>query len=379
MYRGRLERDLKIWTAKGLVDAGAAKAILSEYDGRQSSFSAGRVLTIIAAVLLGLAILFFISANWEALPRIARLTGLVAMIWAFYLGAAYLLAQGRSIIAAGLLILGTLSFGGAMALVGQMYNLSGDELRMMIVWFAAACVVAALFRSSAQVGLAGFLAWAFCGVYLWGHFDEWHGLMPWMPPLMAVVLIVLVRYADAPAARHLAYLMLVGWLTWLFGRHEGLNTAILFAALGMAAFLVVSIPASPLMPFARTAGAAPAFYAFLIASIGFFLVHAEISNGSLENNVWVEDKLPLIIVAAATLASSVIAIALSGRDNGAVRYLAYFVFACEILYLASETIGSIIGTAGFFLVAGVLVAIAAWLVIQLERRFSDNSGQGTRA
>ncbi|AGB70998.1 MULTISPECIES: DUF2157 domain-containing protein [Rhizobium] len=379
MYRGRLERDLKIWTDKGLVDAGTAKAILSEYDGRQTSFSAGRVLTIIAAVLLGLAILLFISANWETIPRIARLLGLVTMIWAFYLAAAYLLGQGRSIIAAALLILGTLSFGGAMALVGQMYNLSGDELRMMLVWFAAACIVAALFRSSAQVGLAGFLAWAFCGVYLWGHFDEWYGIMPWMPPLMAAVLIGLVRYADAPMARHLAYLMLVGWLTWLFGRHEGLNTAILFAALGMAAFLVVSVPASPLLPFARTAGAAPAFYTFLIASIGFFLVHAEISNGSFENNVWVEDKLPLVIVAAATLASSVIAIALTGRDNGAVRYLAYFVFACEILYLAGETIGSIIGTAGFFLVAGLLVAIAAWVVIQLERRFSGNREQETRA
>jgi uncharacterized membrane protein len=109
------------------------------------------------------------------------------------------------------------------------------------------------------------------------------------------------------------------------------------------------------------------------------LIHAEISNGSFDDNVWVEDKLPLIIVAAATLASSVIAIALGGRDNGAVRYLAYFVFACEILYLASETIGSIIGTAGFFLVAGLLAAFAAWLVIRLERRFSDHGGQGTRA
>lgn len=379
MYRGRLERDLKIWVDKGLVDTAAAEAVLREYDSRQTSFSAGRVLTVIAATLLGLAILLFISANWEAIPRLARLVGLVAMIWAFYLGAAYLLALGRSILASGLLILGTLSFGGAMALVGQMYNMSGDELTMVIVWFAAAGIVAALFRSSAQVALAGFLSWAFCGAYLWDNFDQWHGLMPWVPPLMAAVLIALIRYVDAPSARHFACLLLVGWLTWLFGLHESLNAAILFAALGMAAFLAVSIPVSPLMPLARTAGAAPAFYAFLVAAIGFFLVHAEISNGSFENNVWVEDRLPLIIVAVATLASSVIAIALSGRDNGAVRYLAYFVFACEILYLASETIGSIIGTAGFFLVAGLLVAFAAWLVIRLERRFSDHGGQGTRA
>ena len=146
MYRGRLERDLKIWVGKGIVDAAAAEAVLREYDGRQTSFSAGRVLTSIAAVLLGLAILLFISANWEAIPRIVRLVGLVAMIWGFYLGAAYLLALGRSILASALLILGTLSFGGAMALVGQMYNMSGDELTMMIVWFAAAGIVAALFQ-----------------------------------------------------------------------------------------------------------------------------------------------------------------------------------------------------------------------------------------
>lgn len=379
MYRGRLERDLKIWVDKGLVDAGAAQAILREYDGRQTSFSAGRVLTIIAAVLLGLAILLFISANWEALPRILRLVALVAMIWGFYLGAANLLAAGRSIVASALLILGTLSFGGAMALVGQMYNMSGDELTMIIVWFAAACIVAALFRSSAQVALAGFLAWAFCGAYLWDHLDHWQGFMPWVPFLMAAVLIALVRYVDAPRARHFAYLVLVGWLTWIFGLNESLNAAMLFAALGMAAFLAVSIPASPLMPLARTAGVAPAFYAFLVAAIGFFLVHAEISNETFSNDVWAKDALPLIIVAVATLASSVIAIALSGRDNGAVRFLAYFVFACEILYLASETIGSIIGTAGFFLVAGLLVAFAAWLVIRLERRFSDHGGQGAQA
>jgi uncharacterized membrane protein len=57
-----------------------------------------------------------------------------------------------------------------------------------------------------------------------------------------------------------------------------------------------------------------------------------------------------------------------------VRYLAYVVFAGEILYLAGETVGSIIGTSGFFLICGVLVAIAAWLVIRLERRFSHHGG-----
>ncbi|EJK87249.1 DUF2157 domain-containing protein [Agrobacterium sp. SHOUNA12C] len=379
MYRGRLERDLKIWVDKGLVDAPAASAILGEYDSRPASFSAGRVLTVMAALLVGAAILLFVASNWEAIPRIVRLLGLVALIWAFYLGAAYLFARGRATIASALLILGTMTFGGAMSLVGQMYNISGDVLTMMIVWFAAAGIAAALFRSSAQVALAGFLAWGFCGFYLSDHSDEWYGVMPWVPPIMAAIIIVLVRYVDVPRARHLAYLMLVGWLTWLFAQYEGLHAAILLAAAGLIAFLAVSLPVSPLARIARTAGAAPAFYAFLVGAIGLLAIHGEISGGFFENDIWVQNKLPLVVLAFITLASAIIAIILGGRDNGALRYLAYFVFACEILYLANETVGSIIGTSGFFLISGMLVAIAAWLVIRLERRFSHGDGQGDKA
>ncbi|WFU10428.1 DUF2157 domain-containing protein [Rhizobium sp. CB3090] len=374
MYRGRLERDLKIWVDKGLVDAPAAAAILSEYDSRPASFSLGRVLAVMAALLVGVAILLFVASNWEAIPRVVRLSGLIALIWAFYLGGAYSFTRGHPILASAVLILGTMSFGGAMSLVGQMYNMSGDDLTMMIVWFAVASIAATLFRSSAQVALAGFLAWGFCGFYLWDHYDQWYGLMPWAPPVMAAVLIALVRYVNAPRSRHLAYFMLVGWLTWIFAQYESLHAAVLLAAAGLIVFLAVSLPVSPLMRIARTAGAAPAFYAFLIAAIGLFAVHGEIGNGVFENNIWVENKLPLIVIAFVTLASAIVAIILSGRDNGAVRYLAYVVFAWEILYLASETVGSIIGTSGFFLICGVLVAIAAWLVIRLERRFSHHAG-----
>ncbi|MFT4184755.1 MAG: DUF2157 domain-containing protein [Rhizobium sp.] len=379
MYRGRLERDLKIWVDKGLIAAPAAAAILGEYDSRPASFSLGRVLALMAALLVGAAILLFVASNWQEIPRIVRLLGIVGIIWAFYLGGAYVAARGRSILASALFILGTISFGGAMSLVGQMYNISGDALTMMIVWFAAAAVAAALFRSPAQVALAGFLAWGFSGLYLWEHADDWYGLMPWAPPIMAAVVIVLVRYADAPRARHLAYLVIVGWLTWIFAQHESLRAAVMLAAAGMAAFLVVSLPASPLRRMALTAGAAPAFYSFLVAAIGFLAIHGEIDGGILDETIWGDDKLALILLAFATLASAVVAIALVGRDNGAVRYLAYVMFAGEILYLAGETVGSIIGTSGFFLICGVLVAIAAWLVIRLERRFSHYDGQGEKA
>ena len=71
-----------------------------------------------------------------------------------------------------------------------------------------------------------------------------------------------------------------------------------------------------------------------------------------------------------TLGAAVVAIALQGRNNGAVRYLAYAAFAAEMLYLASVTVGSILGTSSLFLFSGLFVAAVAWLVIRLERRFA---------
>ena len=77
-----------------------------------------------------------------------------------------------------------------------------------------------------------------------------------------------------------------------------------------------------------------------------------------------------LVLGIVTLVAAIAGIALSGKENGAVRYLGYATFAAETLYLASETIGSIIGTSGFFLVSGLVVALVAWAVISLERRFS---------
>lgn len=71
MYRGRIEKDFNIWVAKRMLSAETAKAMLAEYDLRETVFSAGRVLLILAAVLLSAAILLLVAANWEAIPALS--------------------------------------------------------------------------------------------------------------------------------------------------------------------------------------------------------------------------------------------------------------------------------------------------------------------
>ncbi len=369
MYRGRIERDFNSWIAKGLLQPDAAKAMLAEYDARETVFSAGRVLLVMAAVLLSAAILLLVAANWDAIPRLVRVLGIVGLIWVFYLSAALCLARGFRGLGAALLVMATMSFGGAIALVGQMYHLSGDAVDALLVWFAAACVATVAFRSAALSVLSGFLAWAVFGQLVMDndYSFEGNGLI-YLVPALVVIVIALVRYANGGMARHLAYLLALAWLGWLYIEISEMWLAAVLFGLGLVGFLAVSLPISPVYRFAREAGAGPAFYSFLLAVLGLAALHTEIDGLGEE-----------IVLGATTLAVALGGVAIAGRLNGAVRFLGYTVFSVETLYLASETLGSILGTSGFFLISGVVVGLIAWLVIRLEKRLSGKTAVTTAA
>ncbi|MEI2302427.1 DUF2157 domain-containing protein [Ensifer sp. MJa1] len=356
MYRARLERDFKLWMDKGLLREDAARAMLAEYDGRESTFRAGRVLLILAALLLSASILLLVAANWGALPRLARVAGIVALIWAFHFAAAWLQRAGRSALAAAALVLGVATFGASIALVGQMYHLSGDAADAALLWFAGACLSALTFRSAAMATVAGGLAWFYFISLLtedgFGLSFDWR---TWLVPVLCVVVVVQVRLADAGRARHLAYLLLVSWLAWRYVDHPSLAFAGGLAAAGLVAFLAATLPGSPLRQLAIEAGSAPAFYSFALALLGFTALQYQAVGVPTE-----------VATGAGTLLVALLGIALAGAQNGAVRYLGYLAFAGELLYLAFETLGTMIGTSGFFLISGLVVAGIAWLVIRIE-------------
>lgn len=365
MYRGRLEKDFRHWVGMGLLPEASARQMLAEYDGRESTFRAGRVLLVLAALLLSASILLLVAANWEALPRLARLIGIVALIWGFHLAGAVFAQRGNRGLAGAALVLAAMSFGAGIALVGQMYHLSGDAADAILLWIAGACVTALAFRSATVTTVCGGLAWAYFLTVLsengLGEIVEWQ---TWIVPALAVLVVILVRLTDAGRARHLAYLLVMGWLIWLYVENSSLGFAGTLAGFGIVAFLAAAMPGSPLRPMALEAGSAPAFYSFSLALIGFSVLQFEAVGLFSE-----------VAAGAAVLIVALLGIALAGAQNGAVRYLGYAAFAGELLYLAFETLGSMLGTSGFFLISGLLVAIIAWLVIRVEGRLMRARGE----
>lgn len=366
MYRGRLKRDLDDWVARGLIDKGTAGRLLEDVDRRGSSFSIGGILSMFAAVLIAASLLMLIAANWEAIPRITKVVGIIALIWVFHGAALLARSRGADRVAAGALVLGSAAFGGAIALIGQLYHLSGDTFSAMLLWFAVTAGSAALFRSGALAVVSGALSLATFG----GGFDSFgwevgdHGLWAYWPPFGAAVVFALSRLTGTDRAKHFAYILLVVWIWWIVIPDRNEVYAFGVAVAATILFLALTLPRSPLQAIHRKLGASASFYTLVTALTGFAYVQGNALGAQ-----------PTAALGVLILALSIAAIALEGRDNGAVRFLAYGAFAAEVLYLSYETIDSILGTSAFFLLSGLVVAILAFVVVRLEKRFSRSAAE----
>lgn len=361
MYRGRLKRDLDDWVGRGLIDAATAGRLLEDVDRRGARFSIGGVLSMFAALLIAASLLMLIAANWEQIPRLVKVVGIIGLIWVFHGVALLARLRGANRIAAGALVLGAAAFGGAIALIGQLYHLSGDTFSAMFLWFAVTLGSAGLFRSGALTIVAGALALVtFAGGFeTFGWEMGGHGLWAWWSPFGAAALFALSRWTGTDRAKHFAYFLLLAWIWWVVVLDRNEIYAFTVAILATLLFLALTLPRSPLQEIHRRLGAAAPFYSLVMALTGFAYV-----QGSAV------DALSTAGLGVMILALAIAAIALEGRDDGAVRFLAYGAFAAEVLYLSYETIDSILGTSAFFLLSGLVVAVLAFVVIRLEKRFS---------
>ena len=90
-YASRVRQDIARWVEAGLIDRAAAEALRRDVEANErKSLSFGSILAIMAALLFGAAILLFVAANWEAIPRLLRVGALFAVIFAGYVGGAVL-------------------------------------------------------------------------------------------------------------------------------------------------------------------------------------------------------------------------------------------------------------------------------------------------
>jgi uncharacterized membrane protein len=358
-------RDIERWVASDLIDRATADKLYHDLANRPGRFGLGAVLGVIGALLLGAALLTLVASNWEAIPRLVRVGLIVAVIAVGYLGGAWRAGRDDTLFSSGLYLIAAIGFGGGIALIGQMYHLSGDAASAALLWSAGTLLAASLLLSGNLAAMAGLVGL----FYLFGvaSEDSWHSTNYfWIVPLLALGVAAVARLTHTRLGLHSAAWLIVGLFIFLRIERDAEYLDYVFAIGGTAAFFALVYfqeMAERVTHFAH----ALQFYTLASAFTGLAAIQAMLLS---------EDVGGTILLGLAIIGLSIAALAVRGRDHGQVRMIAYIAFAVEVLYLAYETVGSIIGTSLFFFLIGLFVIILAFLVVRLERRFKSREADG---
>ena len=362
-YSIRVRKDIARWAEAGLVDAATADLLVRDVEeNERRSLSFGSILAMMAALLFGAAILIFVAANWEAFPRIARVAMLFALILGGYVGGAVLKTRDHAAIGEALWIVAAAAFGGSIALIGQMYHLSGDEASAMVTWGAGTALAALVLRSSPLTVAAVGIADAWLVLSLVGSFDIFRGLdVPQFFVAVSLVLFGLSFWTRSQPARHLIILSLIFYTATLAVDHDTIGIAAVLAAISAGVFAVAALAPGPVDKIVRLGGRLP-----LHALIGFLTGMAMIQFERIDGGGFA-------VAAAVTLAGIAASIVLAGRDSRGLRWLAYIGFALELCLIYAVTMETMLDTAGFFLAAAVILAVLAFAIIRIEKRMGKTS------
>jgi uncharacterized membrane protein len=364
-YASRVRSDIARWLEAGLIDGPTADALRRDVEANERrSLSFGSILAMMAALLFGAAILIFVAANWEAIPRLVRVASLFAVILAGYVGGAVLKTRDHAAIGEALWIVAAAAFGGSIALIGQMYYLSGDEASALLTWGAGTALAAVALRSNpltvASVGIAD--AWLFLK---WGGYFR-HTEFPHLFAVMAVVLFAISFWTRSQAARHLIILSILSYLVLFAMDHNTLQVAVPLVVVSALLFAAAILAADPVDKIVQLGGRLP-LHALIGFLCGLAMIQFELADEASFNSGFA-------IASAVALAGIVAAIMLGGRESRGLRWVAYAGFAFELAIIYVVMLQSMLDTAGFFLAAAVLLGILALVIIRIEKRMKAPEG-----
>ncbi len=160
----RLATEIQSWIREGLVSAEQGARILARYPPEAGWLSRPAALFgFIGGGLVAAGLALVIAHNWEAIHRWVKLGGLVALMLAAHWGGLRVRERGYIAIGEGLAVIGGAMLLLGIALIGQIYNLSGRPADAVELWWLLLLPAAYALPSLALGALAygGIVAWFF--------------------------------------------------------------------------------------------------------------------------------------------------------------------------------------------------------------------------
>ncbi len=184
-FRRSLRQEGEQWQREGLLSGEQWQRLRDRYGldalEAQAENRFTLILMALGAVLVGIGVITYGAANWDEIPKVVRSVGLFGAFLATSFGGFGLFRSADSLkqkLGDGLLLLGGMLIGANMALMSQMFHITGPLHPLFVMWSLAVVVMAYGLRhrglailAVALMGLGGYLGW---GESSWW----WSGLNP---------------------------------------------------------------------------------------------------------------------------------------------------------------------------------------------------------
>ena len=79
-YLQRLEADLVKWVADGVISGDVAQSIRKARFGEEAGSRLPGIFAMLGALMLAASVSAFVAANWQEIPRLVRLFGILTVI-----------------------------------------------------------------------------------------------------------------------------------------------------------------------------------------------------------------------------------------------------------------------------------------------------------
>lgn len=426
-YLSRLEGDLQRWVTAGMIGESAAHAMLTDARGRGGAYSFATIIVFLGMVSLALGAMTFVAANWQAMPRLMKVGLLLAAMWAALAGAAFANHRERPALADSLVMLGTAIFGAAVMLVGQIYHLQGRAADAVLLWAAGSAVATALLRSRGALWLTIVLITVWLVMRTIPEFGA-DAPINLLYPVFWLGAAALAWWLRSRLAAHLLAVGAIVWIAATVGilteREENLTLAAATYA-GMFLLAGAALLAQKRGGRLRDVGALALGYVVIsiIAMTGLWIAARAFGEGEAERMAGSISEPAIAVILAATaalaafayarardlvydlsfcalwtaitllavtepgrqipflaeafaLALSIWFIRMGGRhDVPGVTRLGYLAFALVMGLIYFRTAGTLLGTSGFYLAAGLALVLGAVFVPRLLRKRKSEAGE----
>lgn len=205
-FRHQLQKEAQQWRKEGFIDSSFYEDLANRYQfGDLETSARNRFVMImlgLGSILLGLAVITFIAANWQVWSRELKVILLLSLFILINTVGFHLWRQPSQPwqfkVGQGLLLLGALILGANIALMSQIFHQSGPIYQLYLIWGIGVLLMAYGLRLT----LLGMLATILIGLgYLRGWPSLWStGLVSGFDlaiqhmPLLASLLLITLAY-----------------------------------------------------------------------------------------------------------------------------------------------------------------------------------------